>query len=137
MTRFGTYCSGPIDLATAPVRPYLIQVHERVANAVRVTFGMMDGQQFREGGIGAAPVEWAQMEGFPMHFVLKGYRGRGAAIVPESFDTEEAAKARAFELLHSQGSGIRVEIWLEGSQKPMRDFIWLEKEYLKHDHVVI
>jgi hypothetical protein len=71
-----------------------------------------------------------------MRFVLKGYRGRGAAIVPESFDTEKAAKERAFELLHSEGSGITVEIWREGSQKPLHDSGSLQKKYLKEHHAL-
>jgi len=70
-----------------------------------------------------------------MHFLLKGYRSRSGAIVPEFFDTEEAAKQRAFELLHSEGSGVWVEIWLEG--KLLHDSVWMEKEYLRQDHALI
>jgi hypothetical protein len=65
-----------------------------------------------------------------MRFVLKGYRSRGGAIYPEAFDTEEVAKQRAFELLHNEGSGIAVEIWLEGSPHPLHASVQLEKEYL-------
>ena len=67
-----------------------------------------------------------------MRFVLKGYRSRGRAIYPETFDTEEVAKQRAFEILHSEGSGATVEIWLEGSPQPLHDSARLEKEYLTH-----
>lgn len=65
-----------------------------------------------------------------MRFVLKGHRSRRGAICPESFDTEEGAKQRAFELLHNEGSGVAVEIWLEGSLQPLHDSAQLEKEYL-------
>jgi hypothetical protein len=67
-----------------------------------------------------------------MSFVLKGYRSRGGAIYPETFDTEEVAKQRAFELLYNEGSGITVEIWIEGSAQPLHDSARLEKEYLTH-----
>jgi hypothetical protein len=48
----------------------------------------------------------------------------------------KAAKERAFELLHSEGSGIRVEIWRAGSQKPLHDSVSLQKEYLKKHHAL-
>lgn len=67
-----------------------------------------------------------------MRFVLKGYRSRSGAIYPEAFDTEEIAKRRAFELLDNEGSGIMVEIWLEGSPQPLHDSARLENEYLRH-----
>lgn len=67
-----------------------------------------------------------------MRFVLKGHRSRRGAICPESFDTEEAAKQRVFELLHNEGSGVTVEIWLEGSVQPLHGSARLEKEYLMH-----
>lgn len=73
-----------------------------------------------------------------MRFVVKGHRGRGVAIVPESFATVEAAKERAFELLNNEGSGIRVEIWLEGSsRRPLHDSRSMAEEYLKQDHALI
>ena len=72
-----------------------------------------------------------------MRFILKGHRSHGVPVVPEFYDTEEAAKGRAFELLHNEGSGITVEIWLEGTHKRLHDSAEMEKEYLEREHATL
>ena len=64
-----------------------------------------------------------------MRYEVKGSRGGGRTFKTESFDTEEAAKQRAFELLDAEGAMIVVNIWLEGSQEPLRNFVWIEEQY--------